>query len=67
MIPVLLLLKSKAINIYSDTVLFLFLFDIFRIQKIQSKTEILRPLENCAGIIRLPKGPDGTSGFNFRR
>lgn len=38
-----------------------------RIQKIQSKTEILRPLENCAGIIRLPKGPDGTSGFNFRR
>lgn len=38
-----------------------------RIQKIQTKTEILRPLENCAGIIRLPKGPDGTSGFNFRR
>ncbi|XP_073970628.1 SUZ RNA-binding domain-containing isoform X3 [Rhodnius prolixus] len=38
-----------------------------RICKIQTKTEILRPTENCAGIIRLPRGPDGTTGFNLRR
>ncbi|KAK9501754.1 hypothetical protein O3M35_012425 [Rhynocoris fuscipes] len=38
-----------------------------RICKIQTKTEILRSTENCAGIIRLPRGPDGTIGFNLRR
>ncbi|XP_014250260.1 SUZ domain-containing protein 1 isoform X1 [Cimex lectularius] len=38
-----------------------------RISRIQGKTEIMRPQENCAGIIRLPRGPDGTIGFNSRR
>lgn len=33
---------------------------------IQSKMEILRTSEN-PNIIRLPKGPDGTKGFNLRR
>ncbi|XP_063228206.1 SUZ domain-containing protein 1 isoform X6 [Bacillus rossius redtenbacheri] len=37
-----------------------------RISKIQSKMEVLRTCEN-ANIIRLPKGPDGTRGFNIRR
>nr|CAD7195586.1 unnamed protein product [Timema douglasi]CAD7257103.1 unnamed protein product [Timema shepardi]CAD7399546.1 unnamed protein product [Timema cristinae] len=37
-----------------------------RISKIQQKMELLRTSENT-NIIRLPKGPDGTKGFNVRR
>ncbi|KAF6210022.1 hypothetical protein GE061_015777 [Apolygus lucorum] len=37
-----------------------------RIPRIQGKTEIPKA-DNCAGIIRLPKGPDGTPGFTLRR
>lgn len=37
-----------------------------RIQKIQNRIELLRPSEN-ENIIRLPRGPDGTRGFNLRR
>ncbi|KAL1138277.1 hypothetical protein AAG570_009966 [Ranatra chinensis] len=38
-----------------------------RIQKIQPKPQILRPPSTCIGIIRVPRGPDGSPGFNFRR
>lgn len=37
-----------------------------RIQKIQNRIELLRPSEN-ENIVRLPRGPDGTRGFNLRR
>ncbi|KAJ9575757.1 hypothetical protein L9F63_007403 [Diploptera punctata] len=37
-----------------------------RISKIQTKMEVLRTSET-SNIIRLPKGPDGTRGFNVRR
>uniref|UniRef100_A0A1B6CJC6 SUZ RNA-binding domain-containing n=2 Tax=Clastoptera arizonana TaxID=38151 RepID=A0A1B6CJC6_9HEMI len=37
-----------------------------RIQKIQHRIELLRPGENDA-VLRYPKGPDGTRGFNLRR
>lgn len=37
-----------------------------RVNKIQAKVEVLRPPEmDC--IIRLPRGPDGTKGFNVPR
>ncbi|BES96463.1 SUZ RNA Hypothetical protein domain containing 1 [Nesidiocoris tenuis] len=38
-----------------------------RIPRIQGRTEIPKIENNSAGIIRMPKGPDGTSGFNMRR
>ncbi|XP_069683676.1 SUZ RNA-binding domain-containing isoform X1 [Periplaneta americana] len=37
-----------------------------RISKIQTKMELLRTSE-MSNIVRLPKGPDGTRGFNVRR
>ncbi|XP_066998121.2 SUZ RNA-binding domain-containing isoform X2 [Anabrus simplex] len=37
-----------------------------RISKIQTKLELLRA-SDAANVVRLPKGPDGSRGFNLQR
>ncbi|KAK7866205.1 hypothetical protein R5R35_001419 [Gryllus longicercus] len=37
-----------------------------RVSKIQTKMEVLRA-SDMANVVRLPKGPDGSKGFNIRR